>query len=336
MIALKVALIIRLSGVRRPPLSAHLAALARRVGAAIGLAALALAAAMPAGAAGARAPIPFDPAVARGFLWEARRGEARIFLYGTIHFGQQSFWPPADVQARRFRDVDVFALEADPTNAQRVVAAMQSLALFPAGEAGLDRRLPEPLRARLATRLPAMGLAPERAWRMRPWMLAQTLVAIEAVKAGLSPAYSAEAHLISFAQGRGRQVVEIEGIEQQMRLFDRLGELAQQEMLAQTLDQFDSGEAQREMLALVQAWANGDADAMEQRLARMRVSPLIGDTFMNDTLLDGRHPGMLAFIERAAASGRLYLVAVGALHFFGPNGLIELLRSRSWAITALR
>jgi hypothetical protein len=308
----------------------------RGIGVAIGLAALAPLAAPPASAVGARAPITFDPAVPRGFLWEARRGDARVYLYGTIHFGQSSFWPPAEVQERHFREVDVFALEADPTNAQRVVAAMQSLALFPAGEAGLERRLPEPLRARLATRLPAMGLSPERAWRMRPWMLAQTLVAIEAVKAGLSPAYSAEAHLISFAQARGRQVVEIEGIEQQMRLFDRLGDVAQQEMLAQTLDQFDSGEAQREMLALVQSWAGGDADAMEQRLARMRVSPLIGDVFMNDTLLDGRHPGMLAFIERAAASGRLYLVAVGALHFFGPNGLIELLRSRSWAITAVR
>jgi uncharacterized protein YbaP (TraB family) len=74
---------------------------------------------------------------------------------------------------------------------------------------------------------------------------------------------------------------------------------------------------------------------MEQRIARMRASASVSDAFMVATLLDGRHPGMIAYIERVAAERPLNLVAVGALHFFGPNGLIAMLRGRGWSIASL-
>jgi uncharacterized protein YbaP (TraB family) len=44
---------------------------------------------------------------------------------------------------------------------------------------------------------------------------------------------------------------------------------------------------------------------------------------------------MLTAIERYANSGRLHVVAVGTLHFFGPAGLLEGLRARGYKIAAL-
>jgi uncharacterized protein YbaP (TraB family) len=52
-------------------------------------------------------------------------------------------------------------------------------------------------------------------------------------------------------------------------------------------------------------------------------------------VIEARHPAMVDAIERFAASGKLHLVAVGSLHYFGPNGLLALLRARGYTIEPL-
>jgi uncharacterized protein YbaP (TraB family) len=44
---------------------------------------------------------------------------------------------------------------------------------------------------------------------------------------------------------------------------------------------------------------------------------------------------MVEAIEKYTASGSVYLVAVGALHYFGSRGLLELLRARGFTITPI-
>ena len=49
---------------------------------------------------------------------------------------------------------------------------------------------------------------------------------------------------------------------------------------------------------------------------------------MIDRIIEGRHPRMLERIDELAASGKTDLFVVGALHFFGPDGLLEALGAR--------
>jgi uncharacterized protein YbaP (TraB family) len=57
--------------------------------------------------------------------------------------------------------------------------------------------------------------------------------------------------------------------------------------------------------------------------------------FVAERMVQGRHPRMVAAIERFAASGRLHAVAIGALHFFGPEGLLQMLRERGFTLRRL-
>jgi uncharacterized protein YbaP (TraB family) len=86
---------------------------------------------------------------------------------------------------------------------------------------------------------------------------------------------------------------------------------------------------------LVDAWARGDAAAMEAMIAKMAAASTPADRFVRDQIIDGRHPAMVEKIEKMATSGRPHVVAVGALHFFGPNGLVELLRKRGFTVRPL-
>lgn len=295
-----------------------------------------VATALLAGVAGpASAQAPATAAGARGFMWEARKGEAQVLLLGTIHVGQRGQTELTAEQVKRVRAAAAIAVEADVSDAQRTMAAFQRHALLAPDAPGLDRTLPPRLKARVEALLPRYGLAPEAVWRSKPWVVANNLVVLEAMRIGYSTALSTEAQLYALARDAGLPLVEIESVDQQLALFDSAPPAVQLAYLEEAVAAVESGDGAREIRGLVDAWRAGDADAMAQRLASMRSSGQAGERWVREQVIDGRHPAMLAAIERFGASGRLHVVAVGALHFFGPNGLLEGLRARGFRITPL-
>ena len=253
------------------------------------------------------APSPSAGAAAspRGFLWQAVRGSAALVL------------------------------EADVFDAQRTQAALQRHALLPPRAPGLDRTLPPPLRARVQRLLERYGLAPDVAWRFKAWALANNLVVLESMQSGLNPAYSTEAQLHAAARAAGLPVLELEGVDAQLALFDAMPDGLPVAYLEEAVGSIERGQSRRELDQLVEAWRTGDESVMASTIERMRVATLPVDRWVLEQLIESRHPAMVDRIERMAASGRLHLVAVGTLHFFGPNSLLAGLRARGFEISRL-
>ncbi|MEG2154099.1 MAG: TraB/GumN family protein, partial [Burkholderiaceae bacterium] len=160
---------------------------------------------------------------------------------------------------------------------------------------------------------------------------ASTLALREAEAAGYSTQAAVESQLL--AQARGRPVDELEGVELQFRLFDAATPAVQQAFLVETLDSVASGAARREVSEIARAWAHGDEAAVRAVLAEMQADPAPGARFMAEQLIAGRHAAMLERIEYFTQQGGLPLVAVGSLHLFGAQGLIEALQRRGWRVT---
>jgi uncharacterized protein YbaP (TraB family) len=311
-------------------------AMLRRLVTAVLICVLALGpAATRAQAAGADNDSPATPAQGapkRGFFWEARKGEQKIYLLGTVHVGRPDFYPPNVDYLRRFQEAAGIVVEADVFDAARVGRIVARMALYPDGQPGLDTRVDARLRARIEAQVRRFGIDPARAWRMKPWMLANTLVILQAAESGFSPAYSTESFLFQFATSTGKPLLEIESIEKQLSIFERASEATQVAYLEQALRGVESGDAEREVRKIVDAWSRRDAAEGEQLIGEIRKGSGPGERFVAEQLFDARHPAMVAAIERFAATGKVYLVAVGALHYFGPGGLLAALRSRGFAI----
>ena len=271
----------------------------------------------------------------RGFMWEATRGDARVLLLGTIHVGRSGQTELTPAQTARVSAAAAIAVEADVFDAQRTLAALQRYAFIAAGAPGLDKSLPAALRERIERVLPRYGLAADAVWRLKPWALANNLVVLEASRLGFSPALSTEAQLFTLARSAGIPIVEIESVEKQLALFDSAPADLQLAYLDQALASVESGAGEREIRKLVEAWQTSDAVAMRQRLMTMRQSPNAGERWITEQVIDGRHEAMLVAIDRFAKSGRLHVVAVGTLHFFGPTGLLDGLRARGYTIASL-
>lgn len=271
----------------------------------------------------------------RGFLWQAVRGDSRVLLMGTVHLGRDGQTVLPAEHARQLRSSAALVLEADVFDARRVQAAVQRHALLAAGAPGLDRTLPAPLRARVQRLIERFGLAPEAAWRFKPWALANNLVVLESMQGGLNPAYSTEEQLHALARAAGLPVLELEGVDAQLALFDSMPDGLPIAYLDEAASGIERGQSRRDLDQLVEAWRTGDEAAMARQFERMRSATQPVDRWVAERLIESRHPAMLDRIERFAASGRLHLVAVGTLHFFGPNSLLSGLRARGFEVTRL-
>ena len=138
------------------------------------------------------------------------------------------------------------------------------------------------------------------------------------------PANGVDRALIDDAQ----QVLALESIAGQLRLFDALPAQAQSALLAATAReaQADRGEE------TLRAWLTGDT----ARLAALDDGTLLADPALREALLAGRNRRWLPVVMQAIKDGRRPLVAVGAAHLPGTDGLIALLEGQGMALRRIQ
>ena len=267
---------------------------------------------------GAKAPDWPAPAPA---LWEitAPSGETG-WLFGTIHAlpdGAEWRTPALDRVARQ---AGVLVVEVADPGSPRIAEMFRELGETPGQPPLLQRVEPEarPALAALLDRADAdeADFAATESW-------AAALVLAGAARVG-DPANGVDRALIDDAQ----QVLALESIAGQLRLFDALPAQAQSALLAATAReaQADRGEE------TLRAWLTGDT----ARLAALDDGTLLADPALREALLAGRNRRWLPVVMQAIKDGRRPLVAVGAAHLPGTDGLIALLEGQGMALRRIQ
>ena len=277
----------------------------------------------------------------RGFLYQVTRSKAasagKLFLYGTVHVGKVGLEPFNPVVLRALGESRRIALEADPTDRAGIERLVALLGRYPAGD-GLDRHVPPALLDRVRSFGKRSGLPPDRIGQFRPWLLATTVSLASLGSVGLDPTLGSEVSLSGYAHGARLPVVEIEGIEAQLRMLASLPEALQTAQLDEALADADSSEARAEGLALYDLWLHGDAAAGEQIVAELHreAQSRVYERYFVDTLLDGRNRTMADQAEQWMRDAGTTFFAVGTLHLFGEAGLIHELERRGYDVIDLQ
>ena len=269
----------------------------------------------------------------RGILYEARSGAATLYLFGTLHVGKPDFYPLDARTNRAFAASSVLYLELNLADATLAKTATE-LAAYPEG-ASLDRALPPALMTRVDAALERYRIPRDAAIRMKPWMLGQTFLLLQAAQDGYNPAFATEIHLLGLAAAQGKEVRGLETLAEQFTVFDRMPESGQQRFLADILDALDDARLKQDLDSLVGAWASGDAHALEAELARERSEATAFARDVLPRLVDDRNQTMTQKIVAVADAGQPAFVAVGALHLVGPKGIVALLRARGFSVRPL-
>lgn len=263
----------------------------------------------------------------RGFIWTIEREGQSGWLVGSLHLMTRDAYPlPAPLE-RAFMAAEVVVEETDPDELKTPEAAAELArrAFLPQGQS-LDQVLPAPTYRTIVERAARVGLPAEVVQRMKPWMIAVTLAALEIQQAGFDPALGLDRHLRYRAVGLGKPVQTLEAAMEQVSMLEGLGAAVQESLVVESMRETSSDIA--EVTAMMSAWKRGDGPALEKLL-------LDGTTAVPQiykALFTDRNKRWVPKIEACLAKSRCMIV-VGAGHMVGPDGLIDLLSQRGYKVS---
>lgn len=270
------------------------------------------------------------PAAAATYLWEVLSVSNRAYLYGTVHAGRAEWFPLPRVVEEAYEDSRVLVVEADVTNIHAMASSSEAM-MYPVPDS-LRNHVPPEDYARFRKLLARYSLPEQHFAQMKPFMAVTSLVFSEWARVGYQPQYAIEPYLIKKARAEMKPVIEIEGIETQVRLIRSLTEQENLDIFKGTLDALESGLTNEQIAGMVGAWQQGNPQLLLE-IARRYNERVQGARVLEEKFIWSRHEAMAGKIEGYLNNSKdRHFIAVGALHLAGPRGLVEELRRRGYVV----
>ena len=267
-------------------------------------------------------PEPFSG----GLLWRvAKRGTPDSHVFGTIHL--------ADPRVLLLPDAVRAAFDASRTYAMEIQLAQQEASLFFEAAQFEDGRRLAPLigdaaYADVVGTLSARGVSSEVIARLKPWAVLANLT-VTPVDYG---SRTLDQELLAAARARRMELHGLEGVDEQVAVFDSIPMDSQVALLRHALAHRDYFVARLELT--VQAWLRRDLAGLwreSEDIGRRYPDMAAHYALLTKRVVADRSVVMAHRLFAPLRRGRSF-VAVGALHLYGRKGLLRLLQEQGYAV----
>ncbi len=262
----------------------------------------------------------------RGFIWRVQRNGTIGWLVGSMHMLTPDAYPLPASMTTAFAAADTLMEEADPDElaSPEFAAAVLARAIYLNGETLEDHVSADTFRL-IAARAAAAGLPLEAVRRMKPWMVATTLQALELQRGGFDPSLGVDLHFQKLAKTSGKRFVPLETGLEQVGFMESLAPGFEDALVRENLQ---TAEAEvNEVKNIETAWRAGNAVALEQiLLGSLKDSPAV-----YQSLIVARNRTWLPKIRTCLDTTRCFIV-VGAGHLVGADGLVTALRAQGYSV----
>ena len=255
-------------------------------------------------------------------MWKVADKDTTIYLFGTFHLLPEgrSWRTPAFDKA--LAASDELVMEVGNIDDQNAIAASMMKMGLGQGLPPIAERVPTEKRAALKAMIAESGL-PEAALNgMKTWTAALLLEGVLFKRLHLDPNSGVEVSLIGPWRKSGKPLEGLETADQQFGFFDHLSEDAQRAFLTAVLDSPE--EMQKQLQAMLQAWANGDVDGIARTFdEETKLSPELRKALMAD-----RNARWADWVKARLDKPGTVFVAVGAGHLAGRDSVENMLAAR--------
>lgn len=266
--------------------------------------------------------------VAKGYQWEATKDGKSIYLIGTMHPIDTGYNYFSDTVNEIVEKADVLSVEVNATEQDALLA--NAMLVKPAGETIEDDLNKEEIE-KLKALCEDAGLDYEKMKVSSGLGINQNISAVVYDKANLSLA-TFDDMLIKKYEELGKEVTQVEDMKFQMELLKDIQGI---DVLKESLKEYKKGEFEKlskesvdYAKEIMEAYKNGDEAYMLEAIKMQKENPEVYDKLIKD-----RNAGMVEKIEGYMKEDKTYVVAVGALHFFGEDGIPAMLEDKGYTIT---
>ncbi|MDP5362384.1 MAG: TraB/GumN family protein [Paracoccaceae bacterium] len=279
---------------------------------------------------------------AEGLLWTATQGARTLTIIGTMHIYDPRLEEIRAKVSEPVTKADIILLEATPEEE----AQLQDLLvtdpgrLFIVDGPTLPDLLDEATWTLIADAATQRGIPAFMAAKMQPWYLSLMLAIPSCAMSDMVAGASGLDHMISAdATAAG---VPLQALEPYTTLFD----IFQSDSIAEQVDLLRvnllAPDLQQKMfVAMLDRYFAEDIGRLWE-MSRIALEDVPGldpaegaamFTEMQDALLDQRNRNWIPVITDAAQTHDNIVIAVGAAHLIGDQGILRLLENEGWTIT---
>jgi len=267
-------------------------------------------------------------ALAKSFFWQVKSPTATIYLLGSVHVAKADFYPLDDRIEQAFAHSSYLVVELDQhkldqDNMRRLILKK---GMYQKPDT-IESHINEATFNKLKNYLDRYDMPLQGYNRMKPGFLAMTLSIAHTIRMGYLPEYGIDMYFLK--KVKNQQVLQLETYEDQLNLFFDMPN--EEQFLSDTLDQFKDFES--DVNELISAWKNGDTQKMEQTILvkPLKQYPELKDFYRR--IFTDRNIKMAQKIAGYLSDKDTYFIVVGAGHFVGQQGIVNLLKQKGFKVT---
>ncbi|MCG5103340.1 TraB/GumN family protein [Oceanobacillus alkalisoli] len=266
-----------------------------------------------------------------GFLWKVENEDTTVYLQGTIHVGNEDFFPLNEQIEDAYEESDVVLPEINlnELDVMESQSLMMDLAMYEEGQTLADD-LTEDTFVALEEILKENDMGIEMVQQFKPWFMEMLLMQFALEESEYSPEYAVDQYFLDRADEDEKEIRELETYEDQLMVLSGFSEELQLEMLEDAILNYD--EMVEDLDEITAYWLNGATDELsasgedeesiegyEEYMEEMNTNRNIG---MADTILE----------ILTEDSGQTYFVFVGAMHMVEDPSIVSLIEEDGYKV----
>lgn len=262
-----------------------------------------------------------------------------VWLFGSIHVGEESYFPLPGYVEEAFTGADKLAVEVDIIAFQKDLAA-QIEALKPlvyADGTTIADHIPDELYEEAKQTLTDLKLYSSALDYYCPAMWSSTIDSALYAEMGADTELGVDVYMINWAYELEMDVVDIESAKFQYELLAGFSDDLQAMLLESSLQSAaDPDTAKESLLAMMNAWKTGDAEGIMQSSDSDTTGMTEEELALYQEYLTAmvveRNQSMTQFAADALDAGEETFICVGALHVLGEGGMADLLAKQGYTV----
>lgn len=265
----------------------------------------------------------------KGVFYKIEANGNTVYLFGSIHVGDPSLYPIDSDIIEAYNKSNSLYVEADITDAEKVIASQQKLI----SDVPLDEQLGSELYQRYKTVMDKYQIPEEAYKNLKIWSAYNTLSTIPLLtEMPNGAAYGIDQYFLINAKLDQKEIKELESIDFQFDLLENFGNDKYLNLTKNLLDEIENNNSKESVELtknMLKSWKIGD----EKEFAKIFESQ---DDFTQYLVVD-RDPEMANKIDEMLKSKdkKTYFVVAGSGHYAPKNSVLKYLTDKGYTVENL-
>lgn len=265
-----------------------------------------------------------------------------IWLFGSIHAGEEYFYPLPDYVTEAFNSSDCLAVEFDIVAFEKdmsaQIKALQAL-VYTDGTTIRDHISSETYDKAVKI-LEEHDIYNESLDYFPPSLWSSFIDNATHEKIGINYDLGIDVHMINLAYEQEKKVLNVESAKLQYGMLADFSAELQELLLETSIEEYDSDELSESFDMLLQTWAGGDEEELDQLINEEPELDTDEEKSLyeeyNKAMIVDRNSGMTKYAEQALLSGDEVFICVGAAHVVGEGAIAQQLANLGYKVEIVR